>query len=50
MAPRDLVHGTIADHGFVHDPDRPAHRAADAADAWNRVLEFLGLPTGDEDR
>lgn len=32
-----------AEHGFVHDPDRPAHRAADAADAWNRVFTFLGL-------
>jgi carboxymethylenebutenolidase len=30
-----------ADHGFVHDPDRPAHRPADAADAWHRALEFL---------
>lgn len=30
-----------AEHGFVHDPDRPAHRAGDAADAWRRVLEFL---------
>ena len=30
-----------ADHGFVHDPVRPAHRAADAADAWARVVEFL---------
>jgi len=30
-----------ADHGFVHDPDRPAHRADDAADAWRRALEFL---------
>jgi carboxymethylenebutenolidase len=30
-----------ADHGFVHDPERPAHRAADAADAWAKVLEFL---------
>ena len=30
-----------AEHGFVHDPDRPAHRADDAADAWNRTLEFL---------
>ncbi len=30
-----------ADHGFVHDPDRPAHRAADAADAWRRALAFL---------
>ncbi|MCU1354567.1 MAG: dienelactone hydrolase-like enzyme [Acidimicrobiales bacterium] len=30
-----------ADHGFVHDPDRPAHRAADAADAWARVAALL---------
>jgi carboxymethylenebutenolidase len=30
-----------ADHGFVHDPSRPAHRADDAADAWRRVGEFL---------
>ncbi len=31
-----------ADHGFAHDPSRPSHRAADAADAWKRVLEWLG--------
>lgn len=31
-----------ADHGFVHDPDRPAHRDDDAADAWKRALAFLG--------
>lgn len=37
-----------ADHGFVHDPDRPAHRPDDAADAWRRALGFLGLePAGD---
>lgn len=30
-----------ADHGFVHDATRPAHRADDAADAWARVLDFL---------
>ncbi len=32
-----------ADHGFVHDPERPAHcRAeADAADAWGRVYYLL---------
>lgn len=30
-----------ADHGFVHDPSRPNHRAEDAADAWDRVLAFL---------
>ena len=32
-----------AEHGFVHVPDRPAHRAGDAADAWHRALEFLAL-------
>ncbi|MGH9026598.1 MAG: dienelactone hydrolase family protein, partial [Acidimicrobiia bacterium] len=31
-----------AEHGFVHDPARPTHRAQDAADAWRRVLAFLG--------
>ena len=31
-----------ADHGFVHDPDRPAHRADDAKDAWQRAIAFLG--------
>ena len=35
-----------ADHGFVHAPERPAHRADDAADAWRRVLAFLP-PTDD---
>jgi carboxymethylenebutenolidase len=30
-----------AEHGFVHDPSRPAHRVEDAADAWSRVLAFL---------
>ena len=30
-----------AEHGFVHDPSRPAHRPADAADAWTRVFAFL---------
>ena len=33
-----------AEHGFVHDPDRPAHRAADAADAWRRTVQFLNEP------
>jgi len=32
-----------AEHGFVHDPDRPAHRPDDAADAWKRALAFLGV-------
>jgi carboxymethylenebutenolidase len=30
-----------ADHGFVHDPERPVHRPDDAADAWARTLRFL---------
>ena len=30
-----------AEHGFVHDPARPAHRSEDAADAWRWVIEFL---------
>lgn len=30
-----------AEHGFVHDADRPAHRAADAADAWERAVAWL---------
>lgn len=32
-----------AEHAFVHDPDRPAHRPKDAADAWKRAKKFLGL-------
>ena len=30
-----------ADHGFVHDDSRATHRAADAADAWRRAIQFL---------
>jgi len=30
-----------AEHAFVHDPDRPSHRPSDAADAWQRVYDFL---------
>lgn len=37
----EVVQYDDADHGFVHDPARPAHRAADAADAWRRVAAFL---------
>jgi dienelactone hydrolase len=33
-----------AEHGFVHDPSRPTHRAADAADAWDHALTFLSEP------
>jgi carboxymethylenebutenolidase len=38
-----------ADHGFVHDPERPTHRGDDAADAWARALRFLGVPDAPED-
>jgi carboxymethylenebutenolidase len=30
-----------AEHGFVHDPERPAHRADDAARCWDRALEWM---------
>lgn len=30
-----------ADHGFVHDASRPAHRAEDAADAMAKFYDFL---------
>jgi dienelactone hydrolase len=30
-----------AEHAFVHDPDRPVHRPADAADAWARAIDWL---------
>lgn len=30
-----------AEHGFVHDPNRPAHRPDDAADAWRRAIAHL---------
>jgi carboxymethylenebutenolidase len=33
-----------ADHGFAHDPERPAHRSADAAACWDRTISWL-LPT-----
>jgi carboxymethylenebutenolidase len=36
-----VVRYPMADHGFVHDPDRPAHRPDDARDAWARCHEFL---------
>jgi carboxymethylenebutenolidase len=32
-----------AEHGFVHDPARPAHRPADAADAWARMARHLAV-------
>lgn len=46
QALRDAGVGVVvyegADHGFVHDPSRPSHRPEDAADAWDRVIAFLG--------
>jgi carboxymethylenebutenolidase len=30
-----------AEHGFVHDASRPAHRPDDAADAWRRVVDWM---------
>jgi carboxymethylenebutenolidase len=30
-----------AEHGFVHDPDRPGHRSDDAAQLWPRALAWL---------
>jgi dienelactone hydrolase len=37
----EVVRYEGADHGFVHDPSRPAHRPDDAADAWRRVIAHL---------
>jgi carboxymethylenebutenolidase len=39
-----------AEHGFVHDPSRPAHRADDAADAWRRVTEWISASEGSAGR
>jgi carboxymethylenebutenolidase len=30
-----------AEHGFVHDSSRPAHRPDDAADAWRWAVDWL---------
>ena len=32
-----------AEHGFMHDPSRPAHRADDAQDAWQRISAWLDV-------
>ncbi len=37
----DIAFYPEAEHGFVHDPTRPAHRPDDAADAWSRAVRFL---------
>jgi carboxymethylenebutenolidase len=37
----EVVRYEGADHGFAHDPSRPAHRPGDAADAWSRAIAHL---------
>jgi len=37
----EVVRYEGADHGFAHDPDRPAHRPDAAADAWRRAIAHL---------
>jgi carboxymethylenebutenolidase len=32
-----------AEHGFMHDPSRPAHRPDDARDAWQRIHRWLDV-------
>ncbi len=39
----EVVRYPGAEHGFVHDPSRPSHRPADAADAWSRFHRHLAL-------
>jgi dienelactone hydrolase len=46
LAELEAAGGTVvryegAEHGFVHDPSRPAHRPDDAADAWQRAIAWL---------
>jgi carboxymethylenebutenolidase len=44
LASVEVVQYPEGEHGFVHDPDRPAHRPDDAADAWRRATAFLATP------
>ncbi len=37
----NVVRYSEAEHGFAHAPDRPAHRPADAADAFQRAQTWL---------
>jgi len=37
----EVVRYRDAEHGFVHDPSRPAYRPDDADDAWRRASAFL---------
>ena len=32
-----------AEHGFVHDPSRPAHNSAQASDAWSKMYAHLSV-------
>ena len=41
VADVEVVEYPEAGHGFVHDASRESHRAADSADAWRRVADFL---------
>jgi carboxymethylenebutenolidase len=38
----EIVVVPAADHGFIHDPDRPAHRPDDARVAWERIFAAVG--------
>jgi len=40
----EVVRYEGAEHGFVHDPDRPAHKPKEAEDAWQRAIDFLSEP------
>jgi carboxymethylenebutenolidase len=37
----EIIVNEGADHGFVHDPERPVHRADDAAAMWERALAWV---------
>jgi dienelactone hydrolase len=37
----EVVRYEGADHGFAHDPSRPAHRPGDAEDAWRRAVAHI---------
>ncbi len=39
----EVVRYDGADHGFVHDAERPAHHPGHATDAWERVAAFLDV-------
>ncbi len=37
----EIVEIQDAEHGFVHDPDRPIHRAEEAATLWARAIAWV---------